>query len=283
MSYKRALDLNRMSPSGYSDQSSRDRAGDQLRLEFAVFYELVNEFNGSFDRPGTALGLESVHARDGYLVLIPAPEYSRRVVSRLLPSYDRESGNHYGVAGLRARPRGAEWELRVHNTDAKLHIPAVRFPADLVKGWNPVPDKFDLIWNSHEHLLTEEEIFRWFSPFRDGAPTQSLARSLLRRPNVIQRLNARGTCWVDIYHHAYMDVMLEWCCGPSKATVSEWLRAESDIGPWLNFPPTTSDRDAHPLKLMRHECGEARSQWKAENAYEGHILSLVRDYREEFA
>lgn len=290
-SYMQALSQNTLPPRGYSDPSKRDPVADQVGLEFVVFYQLVDEFNGQFTRPGTTLGLDSVSVRDGYVVLVPAQEYSEQVVTRLLPSYDHESGNHYGVAGLRACRRGDEWELRVRNTDAKIHIPAERFPEGILKGeWNSVPDRLELIWKNHKHYLCDEEIERWwFNPrgIHDGNPL--LASTLLRRPAIVQRLNSVGTCWVDIYHHTYSDVMLEWCCGPSKEVVSQWISEESPLERWLDWPPPISvDDEMHnrrhllPLKLMRHECGEARLQWTGE-PHRGHILSLVDAYKEDLS
>lgn len=256
-SHAQSVSRLRAAPPGYSRRPRSDPHEDQLALEALVLYELVEEFQGSTETLGTLAGIEHARRSGDETVIFPAPELAERIAFRLLPSVDPETGNHYGIAGLRARQRDDHWLFRVLNTDAKILIPARLLPQGI--RYDDEGDDLDLRlqWVEHPHALSPEEAKRqWlWAPANVAAATRHTMSSVLRQPYVVRQLYTAETCWVDLFNHwpLHYDLVLEWCCGPTVDEIADRIGSHPTIGQWLQRSYKRDDE--RPLKLRHHQCG----------------------------
>lgn len=273
--HAQAVTRLRSVPPGFSGRNGTYSDVDQQSLESLILYQLVDEF-GSRDAVGTLVGIEETCSEQRGLLLVPAPEHAERVAFSILPSYDPESGNWYGVAGLRARRQDGVWVFRVLNTDAKVKIPARLLPDGIPT--RPDGMHFELsllpIWISHPHSLSPGEVKptlnRFVGPNEIPEAASQLTSALLRHPHLVRRIHAEKACFVDLYHHSHDDLVLEWCCGPSVDDVAQEILSEHAVGQWLqphhemtDWSPRIAEHEGDkPLILLHHNWhrGELRDR-----------------------
>jgi hypothetical protein len=239
----------------------------QQRLEAAVVYALVEGFRhewGVVDRAALAIG--SVRPEPDRLTIDPVAGRELEVLTALLPYYDRrpgQMGNFFGVPGLRLRPDRQDsdyWELgwldetgRDRGTQLRIRRPRCRPGAHLLPptpesgpDGQPGPQDFyrELapLWHTHPRSISNVERARDLRGYCDYPADQAeLLSRLLRRPYLLVWPASRGARTVCLYHHARLDLVVEWFGGPPVATVAAaFLAAGLDLHP--------SDRVAQGLK-----------------------------------
>jgi hypothetical protein len=212
----------------------------QQRLEAAVVYALVEGFRhdwGVVDRAALAIG--SVHPEPVRLTIDPVAGRELEVLTRLLPYYDGRPGhmgNFFGVPGLRLRPDGRDrdyWELgwldetgRDRGTQLRIRRPRPRPGAQLLpptpgSGPDGQPGLEDFyqelapLWHTHPRSISGVERQRDLRGYYDYPADQAkLLSRLLRRPYLMVWPVGRGARAVCLYHHARLDLVVEWFGGP---------------------------------------------------------------------
>jgi hypothetical protein len=239
----------------------------QQRLEAAVVYALVEGFRhewGVVDR--AALAIRSVHPEPDRLTIDPVAGRELEVLAVLLPYYDGrpgQMGNFFGVPGLRLRPDGRDrdyWELgwldetgRDRGTQLRIRRPRPRPGAHLLpptpgSGADGQPGVEDFcrelapLWHTHPRSMSGVERDRDLRGYCDYPADQAkLLSRLLRRPRLLVWPASRGARAVCLYHHARLDLVVEWFGGPLVAKVAgAFLAAGLDLQP--------SDRVAQGLR-----------------------------------
>jgi hypothetical protein len=230
----------------------------QQRLEAAVVYALVEGFRhewGVVDR--AALAIASVRPEPDRLTIDPVAGRELEVLTLLLPYYDGrpgQMGNFFGVPGLRLRPDGQDrdyWELgwldetgRDRGTQLRIRRPRPRPGAHLLpptpgSGADDQPGPQDFyrelapLWHTHPGSISDVERARDLRGYCDYPADQAeLLSRLLRRPRLLVWPAGRGARAVCLYHHARLDLVVEWFGGPPVAEVAgAFLAAGLDLQP----------------------------------------------------
>jgi hypothetical protein len=239
----------------------------QQRLEAAVTYALVEGFRhewGVVDRAALAIG--SVCPEPDRLTIDPLAGRELEVLTLLLPYYDGrpgQMGNFFGVPGLRLRPDSQDsdyWELgwldetgHDRGTQLRIRRPRSRPGAQLLpptpgSGPDGLPGPQDFyrelapLWHTHPQSISKVERARDLRGYYDYPNDQAkLLSRLLRRPRLLVWPAGRGARAVCLYHHARLDLVVEWFGGPLVAKVAAaFLAADLDLQP--------HDRAAQALK-----------------------------------
>jgi hypothetical protein len=195
---------------------------DQRAFEARIAFALVDAFPEHLQPGGFPWAIAAVTSNPTGLDIHPAPGATEHLLGAIVPYHDRQYGGIRGTSGARVTITDQGWWiLRDLHTAASVRI-AAPASADLRRGRyrGSSPRARRLIVAAA--LTTEER--------RDLAHIDRLAQShpdhwqahrdvlgsrLLRRPGLIQRL-AQAHGHVNIYTHAGMDIVLEWCCGPTS-------------------------------------------------------------------
>jgi hypothetical protein len=232
----------------------------QQRLEAAVVYALVEGFRhdwGVVDRAALAIG--SVHPEPDRLTIDPVAGRELEVLTLLLPYYDGRPGrmgNFFGVPGLRLRPDGQDhdfWELgwldetgRDRGTQLRIRRPRLRprpgarlLPPTSGSGSDGQPGHQDFyrelapLWHTHPRSISAVERARDLRGYYDYPADQAkLLSRLLRRLQLLVWPAGRGARAVCLYHHARLDLVVEWFGGPPVAEVAAaFLAAGLDLQP----------------------------------------------------
>jgi len=239
----------------------------QQRLEAAVVYALVEGLRhewGVVDRAALAIG--SVHPAPDRLTIDPVVGRELEVLTALLPYYDGrpgQMGNFWGVPGLRLRPDGQHrdyWELgwldeagRDRGTQLRIRRPRTRPGARLLpptpgSGPEGQPGQQDFyrdlspLWHTHPRSISAVECERDLCGYYDYPADQAkLLSRLLRRSQLLVWPASHGAQAVCLYHHARLDLVVEWFGGPPVAEVAAAFLASG-----LDLEPT--DRAAADLR-----------------------------------
>jgi hypothetical protein len=180
-----------------------------------------------------ALAIRSVHPEPDRLTINPVAGRELEVLTVLLPYYDGrpgQMGNFFGVPGLRLRP------------DADLLPPTPGSGADGQPGLEDFYRELAPLWHTHPRSISGVERARDLLGDCDSPVDQAeLLSRLLRRPQLLVWPAGRGARAVCLYHHARLDLVVEWFGGPPVAEVAAaFLAAGLDLQP--------SDRAAQALK-----------------------------------
>jgi len=228
----------------------------QRRMEAAVLYALVDGFRHEWGVVERApLAIRSVHPEPDRLTIDPVAGRELEVLTLLLPYFDGrpgQMGNFCGVPGLRLRPDGQDsnyWELgwldgTGRDRGTQLWIRRPRHGARLLPptpGSGPYgqPDLDDYyrqlepLWHTHPRSISRVEQARELRGECEYPADQAeLLSRLLRRPYVLVWPAGRGARAVCLYHHARLDLVVEWFCGPTVAEVATtFLTAGLDLRP----------------------------------------------------
>ncbi|MFI6574020.1 hypothetical protein [Nocardia fluminea] len=166
---------------------------------------------------GALLGAQvAVPCPDGRLHLDVHPTMAFAVLHHLLPYFDPGYGDIRGVVGLRPRRVNA---TAVELTDVSssagltLNLPEpIRIePVTSAEGAG-----YTAVWHQSPGELHPAEIRSTKRPGAGNNPMRDRVFSrLLRRPLVLQQIgSAHG--YVNTYTHGSRDLVIEWCCGPTK-------------------------------------------------------------------
>jgi hypothetical protein len=214
---------------------------DQRAFEARLAFALIEAFPEHLQPHGYPWGIASVRADTDGLDIHPDPAATAYLLGALVPCHDRQYGGVQGASGTRVTISDGWWILHDLQTAAKVRV-AAPASADPRRGRNEASPR------SRRYItaarLTREErrdlghIERIARSKPDGwlAHRNILGSRLLRRPGLVQLLaQAHGNA--NIYSHASMDVVLEWCCGD---TSDQFSRACHNAG-------LTADLAGEPL------------------------------------
>lgn len=203
------------------DRPIPDAATPQQRaFETRLMYALINAFPDRQQPTGFPWAIAAAIPTEHGLDLYPAPHTADRLLGALLPRYDHNYGGVLGVAGARATIAGSTWwTLHDLDSDAQVRVAATATcDPDRGRHWaagdqTSVIDAARLTPHErsaqrHPVRLAQHKPPGWLH-HRDV-----LGSRLLRRPGLTRWLARTHGC-VNIYTHAELDVVIEWCCGPS--------------------------------------------------------------------
>lgn len=233
MSYGHVLRLARDGTTGSRQPVPDALTAEQRAFEARLTFALIDAFPDYMQPHGSPWAIATVRTEPSTLDIFPTPGATEHLLGALVPYHDRQYGGIRGASGARITiTADGWWILRDLHTTASVRI-AAPASADLRRARHRGSSSRSRKLITTTHLTTEErQDFAHIDRLARHHPEQwqkhrdVLGSRLLRRPAIIHQL-AAAHGHANIYSHAGMDVVLEWCCGP---TCDELDRAYEQAG-----------------------------------------------------
>lgn len=222
VSHRKALTLANSGLSWEGQPVPDSTSADQRRFEAAIAFVLTDAFREDLSIRGWSWAIQSVYPRHTGLDIYPVAGAEERLIGALLPRWDRRSGGLEGVAGLRAaHVCPGWWTLYSIASQASIRVAAPWTINPYTVTSAPAASWLRLAVTTAPTLSRRErEYFRW-EQSTDDYPHAGWHRErdlmlsrLLRRPG-LARVVVEPHMVANIFQHYRMDIVFEWCCGPT--------------------------------------------------------------------